>query len=51
MGSPNNFKPPPHAYVWGISVDSAKQISGQSLSVAHLHGFPIQLFQREEKMC
>ena len=31
MGSPNNFKPPPHAYVWGIIVDSAKQISGQSL--------------------
>ena len=31
MGSPNNFKPPPHACVWGISVDSAKQISGLSL--------------------
>ena len=31
MGSPKNLKPPPHAYVWGISVDSAKQISGLSL--------------------
>ena len=31
MGSPSNFKPPPHACVSGISVDSGKQISGLSL--------------------